>query len=71
MATATTTLTIVRCPYCALGNGFRPMVHNSGGRYICTRCAHLASPCERDFLCTCPECLNHRDNAVRRHQERT
>jgi hypothetical protein len=59
-ATITITPTIVSCPYCALGNDFRPMVPHSDGRYICTRCAHLASPREKEFRCSCPECLNQR-----------
>ena len=34
----------VRCPYCVLSIGFRPMIGHLDGRYICDKCGHTARP---------------------------
>jgi DNA-directed RNA polymerase subunit RPC12/RpoP len=60
MGTATDTLMVVRCPYCVLGEEFRPMVAHLDGRFICSKCGHLANPFNKDFKCSCPECSNLR-----------
>ena len=56
MATATNTLTIVRCPYCVVGDEIRAMIAHLDGRFICAKCGHLAKPGGKDFKCSCPEC---------------
>ena len=48
----------VRCPYCALGFEFRPMVAHLDGRYICDRCGHTARPDDRKYQCRCPRCVD-------------
>jgi hypothetical protein len=35
---------IVRCPYCALGEGFRPILARSEGWFICQKCGHTSIP---------------------------
>ncbi len=57
MCTATARLKVVRCPYCVLDDDFRPMVAHLDGRYICAKCGHLANPRDKDFRCSCPECV--------------
>jgi len=47
---------IVRCPYCVLGDHFRPMVHRPGGWLICEKCLHMAMPEEPKFNCSCKKC---------------
>ena len=47
---------IVRCPYCVLGNEFRPMVQRSQGWFICLSCGHTAMPEKPDFKCFCKKC---------------
>ena len=51
---------IFRCPYCVLGDVFRPMVAHPEGRFICSHCSHVANPCSEDFQCSCPKCLGLR-----------
>jgi len=51
---------IVQCPYCVLGNQFRPMVAHLDGRFICSKCGHLANPGDRDFQCVCTKCYELR-----------
>ena len=58
MCTTTATLMVVRCPYCVLGEGFRPMVAHLDERFICSKCGHLANPRDKDFRCSCPECFH-------------
>ncbi len=48
----------VRCPYCALGFEFRPMVAHLDGRYICDKCGHTARPDDRKYQCRCPRCVD-------------
>src|SRR5579864_4517211 len=48
---------LVRCPYCASGDEFRPMVALSDGRFICGQCGHLAFPNDRNFECACRKCF--------------
>ena len=58
--------TMVRCPYCVLGDVFRPMVAHPDGRFICAQCGHLANPYEANFECSCPKCLDLRTLNYRR-----
>jgi hypothetical protein len=56
---------MVQCPYCVLGGEFRPMVAHLDGRFVCSRCGHLANPENRDFQCICTNCFESR-SAVER-----
>ena len=49
-------LKIVRCPYCVLGDDFRPMLPKVGGSFICQKCGHTAIPDNPDFKCFCQKC---------------
>ena len=44
---------IVRCPYCVLGNEFRPMVVEPGGWFFCDKCRHTVMPGNIEFRCRC------------------
>jgi len=47
----------VRCPYCVLGNEFRPMFRQPGKkRFICCCCGHAASPGAMHSTCHCLKC---------------
>jgi DNA-directed RNA polymerase subunit RPC12/RpoP len=46
---------IVRCPYCVLGNEFRPMFRR-GKKFICITCGHTATPDGIYSRCACPKC---------------
>jgi predicted RNA-binding Zn-ribbon protein involved in translation (DUF1610 family) len=45
---------IVRCPYCVLGNEFRPMVRSR--KFICVSCGHSMLPGGPTSRCGCPKC---------------
>jgi hypothetical protein len=47
---------IVRCPYCVLGNEFRPMIRRSKNWFICLSCGHLATPNVLYSKCACSKC---------------
>jgi phage FluMu protein Com len=47
---------IVRCPYCVLGNEFRPMVRRSTKWFICFSCGHLATASALYTNCACSKC---------------
>ena len=62
---------IVRCPYCVLGNEFRPMFQSSSRtpsqrtspttfqrskKFFCVSCGHTATPDEHYSKCACPKC---------------
>jgi DNA-directed RNA polymerase subunit RPC12/RpoP len=47
----------VRCPFCVLGDEFRPMVAHIDGRYICSKCGHTTSPGDIGYECRCPKCM--------------
>ena len=53
---APTTIAVVRCPYCVLGDEFRPMTDAGSGRFFCTKCGHLAVPADKNFECHCQKC---------------
>ncbi len=55
---------IVRCPYCALGLEFRPMVVHVDGRYICDKCGHTAHSSDATYQCRCIRCLELRDHLL-------
>jgi len=48
---------IVRCPYCVLGNEFRPMFRQSKKKFLCVSCGHAAKPEEPYAKCACSRCL--------------
>jgi hypothetical protein len=48
---------VVRCPYCALGEEFRPMVAHVDGRFTCSKCGHTTSPREKFYQCRCFKCV--------------
>ena len=47
---------IVRCPYCVLGDQFRPMLSRPGGWFICHKCGHTAISEKPEFKCFCQKC---------------
>jgi hypothetical protein len=47
---------IVRCPYCVLGEDFRPMLPRPEGWFICRKCGHTLIPESPDFKCSCQKC---------------
>jgi len=47
---------IVRCPYCVLGNDFRPRLPRPQGWFICPKCGHTRMPDNPDFKCICQKC---------------
>jgi hypothetical protein len=47
---------IVRCPYCVLGNEFRPIFSRPGGWFICGKCGHTANPGKPYYTCSCQKC---------------
>jgi len=47
---------IVRCPYCVLGDEFRPMFRRSRKRFICLVCGHTATPDPPYSKCHCTKC---------------
>ena len=50
---------IVRCPYCVLGNEFRPMFCSTNRRakkFVCINCGHASTPDGPYSRCTCPKC---------------
>jgi late competence protein required for DNA uptake (superfamily II DNA/RNA helicase) len=50
-------LQTVRCPFCVLGDDFRPMVSHRDGTYVCDRCGHMTHPSDALYNCTCPKCV--------------
>jgi predicted RNA-binding Zn-ribbon protein involved in translation (DUF1610 family) len=46
---------IVRCPYCVLGNEFRPMFRRAK-KFVCISCGHTASRDAPFSKCACPKC---------------
>lgn len=48
---------IVRCPYCVLGNEFRPMFRQSKKKFLCVACGHTSKPEEPYSKCACSRCL--------------
>ena len=47
---------VVRCPYCFVGEQFRPMLQKPGW-FVCEQCGHIMLPGDPDFKCRCQECL--------------
>jgi len=46
---------VVRCPYCLLGDEFRPMRQRPEW-FICEQCGHVLLPGDEDFKCACGGC---------------
>jgi len=55
--TPTDTTLVIRCPYCAVGIEFRPMIAYKDGRFVCRDCAHTVRPGVPEYRCTCRACL--------------
>jgi hypothetical protein len=48
---------VVRCPYCVLGDHFRPMLQRPEW-YVCEQCGHTMIPDDPEFKCSCaPGCV--------------
>jgi len=47
---------IMRCPYCILGDNFRPMLPRPEGWFICQKCGHTSMPNDPTFKCFCKKC---------------
>ena len=47
---------IMRCPYCVLGDDFRPMLFRPEGWFICQKCGHTSMPGKPEFQCFCHKC---------------
>lgn len=64
---------IVRCPYCVLGNEFRPMLRRPQGRagsrlenwFVCMVCGHKATPGAQHSSCACAKCQEMDRIAIR------
>jgi hypothetical protein len=55
--------TVVRCPYCAAGDEFLPMVsHPIERRFICEKCGHT--------VCFCEKCIEVYRESARRSSTR-
>ena len=46
----------IRCPYCAVGDEFRPMATRAEGWLYCESCGHNAMPLDPEFRCVCSRC---------------
>ena len=57
---------LVRCPYCVVGNDFRPMISLADGSFVCSKCAHLETPGNKDLKCHCSRCIEFRSLGFRR-----
>jgi DNA-directed RNA polymerase subunit RPC12/RpoP len=57
---------IVRCPYCVLGSGFRPMSQQSKEQFVCLACGHMATHDNPYSNCTCARCREMNRLANRR-----
>lgn len=47
---------IIRCPYCRIGDEFRPMAIRVEGWLQCDNCGHNAMPLDPEFKCSCSKC---------------
>jgi hypothetical protein len=47
---------IERCPYCVVGENFRPLSQESAGWFVCVSCNHRAAPEKSNFRCFCLNC---------------
>ena len=56
---------IIRCPYCRIGNEFRPMEIRTEGWLCCESCGHDAMPLDPEFRCTCAKCEASRSRTFR------
>ena len=46
----------VRCPFCVLGDNFRPMVPVPDGAHSCENCGHMVFPLDSMLQCVCAKC---------------
>jgi len=61
---------VLRCPYCVLGDDFRPLLARPDGRFYCVQCGHTASPRELTYICACAQCVRVSHAAVRLENRR-
>jgi hypothetical protein len=47
---------VLRCPYCVLGDDFRPMLRKLEGWFMCSKCGHTSNPRKRHYKCSCRKC---------------
>ena len=47
---------MLRCPYCAWGQDFRPMIAHVDGTFICNKCGHTSRPEDAAYKCRCYKC---------------
>ena len=47
---------IIRCPYCVVGDQFKPMLSRGGGVLVCSKCGHTAIHEKPEFQCSCQKC---------------
>jgi hypothetical protein len=47
---------ILRCPYCVLGDHFRPLLLRPEW-FVCEQCSHVVLPEDPDFRCSYRKCL--------------
>ncbi len=50
----------IRCPFCVLGEEFRPLQRTSQMIYVCAKCGHTNIPSDPYFECSCTKCLEMR-----------
>lgn len=48
---------VVRCPYCVRFDHFMAMNANAEGKYMCSKCGHVAMPDNKRFRCSCDHCV--------------
>ena len=58
--------TEVHCLYCITAYGFRRMVQNPRGEFVCSTCGHLVEPRDAEFRCACARCRSMTVNVVGR-----
>ena len=61
---------VLRCPFCVLGQDFRPLLARTDGRFYCSQCGHTASPRELSYACGCAQCARMSHGAVQLDQRR-
>jgi len=47
---------VVRCPFCVLGDDFRPMLEKPDW-FICEQCGHTLLTGDPEFKCRCANCV--------------
>jgi hypothetical protein len=50
----------IRCPYCVMGDDFKPMRYIDNDLYFCDKCGHMVRAGNITFECTCDRCRTMR-----------